>query len=220
MMVLAPHLRSIEDQDGAIVLDIKHNATFSLNPTTSYIWQRLAKRVPIEQIVNQVSRETGQNRIAVESDIHEFIKELKKNKMMVEAHVVPQLKHAALKAFCLLFVYDFFVPPIRILRRSSLSLIHNAVSRWRVAPVYADPESAAPICNDVEKACSWYPKRVLCLQRSVVTTYLLRQAGVNAIFVLGAQKLPFKAHAWVEVGDKVVSDKPEVVARFAVFDRC
>jgi hypothetical protein len=38
--------------------------------------------------------------------------------------------------------------------------------------------------------------------------------------VIGAQQLPFKAHAWVEVDGHVVNDKPYVPEMYAVLERC
>lgn len=71
----------------------------------------------------------------------------------------------------------------------------------------------------VNYACVWYPKQALCLQRSFVTTYLLRRHGVAAHMVLGAQKLPFKAHAWVEVDGQAINERSNVKATYAVWDQ-
>jgi hypothetical protein len=38
--------------------------------------------------------------------------------------------------------------------------------------------------------------------------------------MIGAQQTPFKAHAWVEVGGRVVNDKPYTSEMYAVLDRC
>jgi hypothetical protein len=38
--------------------------------------------------------------------------------------------------------------------------------------------------------------------------------------VLGAQLLPFRAHAWVEVDGAVVNDKPYIHEIYQVLDRC
>jgi hypothetical protein len=38
--------------------------------------------------------------------------------------------------------------------------------------------------------------------------------------VIGAQQLPFKAHAWVEVDGRVVNDKQHVPEMYAVLNRC
>jgi hypothetical protein len=69
-------------------------------------------------------------------------------------------------------------------------------------------------------ACIWYWKEVLCLQRSAATTCLLKRYGVPAHMILGAQPMPFKAHAWVEVNGSVVNDKPYMREMYAVLDRC
>lgn len=66
------------------------------------------------------------------------------------------------------------------------------------------------ICTAVEKACVWYPRRSLCLQRSAVTTWMLRRCGVPARLVVGVRPLPFLAHSWVEVDGEVINDFPRV----------
>ena len=38
--------------------------------------------------------------------------------------------------------------------------------------------------------------------------------------VLGAQKLPFKAHAWVEVDGRPINERSNVQGTYAVWDRC
>jgi len=68
--------------------------------------------------------------------------------------------------------------------------------------------------------CIWYWKEVRCLQRSAVTACMLRRYGVTAQMVIGAQQLPFKAHAWVEVDGCVVSDRPYMQEMYLVLDRC
>ena len=102
---------------------------------------------------------------------------------------------------------------------------------WRFQDLYAvvrrsrvqgqqRPDTIERVCKAVNYACVWYPKQVLCLQRSFVTTCLLRRHGVAAQMVLGAQKLPFKAHAWVEVKGQAINERSDVQANYAVWDRC
>jgi Transglutaminase-like superfamily len=83
-----------------------------------------------------------------------------------------------------------------------------------------DASTIARICRAINLACVWYPKQVLCLQRSAATTCLLRRHGVAASLVIGARQLPFKAHAWVEVEGVVVNDKPYMSEIYGVLDRC
>lgn len=80
--------------------------------------------------------------------------------------------------------------------------------------------STEEICRAVDLACIWYWKQVPCLQRSAATTMLLRRHGIAAFLVIGAQPLPFRAHAWVEVEGRVVNDQPCVSELYPVLDRC
>lgn len=80
--------------------------------------------------------------------------------------------------------------------------------------------SAEEICAAVDLALIWYWKEVLCLQRSAATVCLLRNCGIRAQLVIGAQSMPFKAHAWAEIDGRVVNDKPYVPEIYAVLDRC
>jgi len=72
----------------------------------------------------------------------------------------------------------------------------------------------------VDNAAVFYYKRVLCLQRSAAGALLLRRAGYPAELVIGCRKIPFQAHAWVEVAGTVVNDNAAVTRFYTVLDRC
>jgi Transglutaminase-like superfamily len=102
----------------------------------------------------------------------------------------------------------------------NFSRLHRTVSSWPVAQRDSQPQLVAKICRAMNYACIWYPKRALCLQRSAVITCLLRSHGVPARMVVGAQELPFKAHAWVEVDGYAVNERSDVQTNYRVLDRC
>ncbi len=97
--------------------------------------------------------------------------------------------------------------------------VYSMIKGWKVTG-QAQSDTVDRVCTAVNYACVFYPKRALCLQRSFVTTYLLRKHGVSAQMLLGAQKLPFKAHAWVEVDGQAINERSNVRAIYAVWDRC
>jgi hypothetical protein len=117
------------------------------------------------------------------------------------------------RAMLMLLAYDILSMACRF------PMLYSLVKRWRVVGT-PDPKTIDLVSRAINYACVWYPKRVLCLQRSFVTTYLLRHQGVAAEMVLGAQKLPFKAHAWVEVEGRPVNERSDVQANYAVWDKC
>ena len=98
--------------------------------------------------------------------------------------------------------------------------LHRLVKDWKVYGTAHGNDTIDQVCTAVNYACICYPKQALCLQRSFVTTYLLRKHGIAAWMVLGAQRLPFKAHAWVEVDGRVVNERSNVRRTYAVWDRC
>lgn len=117
------------------------------------------------------------------------------------------------KALWQLIVFDFY------LLRGNFALLYRRVQKCPVWHHGVLPGIVERICSAVDLACVWYPKRCLCLQRSAATTCLLRRYGVRAEMIVGVQKLPFKAHAWVEVNGRVVNDKPYTHELYAVLDR-
>lgn len=108
-----------------------------------------------------------------------------------------------------------------MMQMSTLHALHILVRNARTAdarnPIHVTCED---LCRAVDIACVLYFKRVLCLQRSVVTVILLRHHGFNADLVVGAQSSPFKAHAWAELSNVVINDKPYVPSIYAELERC
>lgn len=103
--------------------------------------------------------------------------------------------------------------------RKDFAGLYSKVRSQRVGIAVDPPHVVARICAAIDEACIWYWRQVLCLQRSAATTCLLRRYGVDAQMVIGAQQMPFKAHAWVEVDGRVVNDKAYMREMYAVLDR-
>jgi hypothetical protein len=79
-----------------------------------------------------------------------------------------------------------------------------------------DRALTAAVCDAVLMATCLYWKPVLCLQRSVCATRLLRRHGIAARLVIGYRPVPFLSHAWVEVAGRVVNDSPAYQHRLRV----
>jgi hypothetical protein len=120
----------------------------------------------------------------------------------------------ALKAYLRLIQFDLY------LARGSFQALHEKVRSYPVAPGSASGDAVRRVCSGMDMACIWYWKEVLCLQRSAATACLLRRHGIRAELVIGTQQMPFKSHAWVEVGGRVVNDKAYTPEMYVVLDRC
>jgi len=119
-----------------------------------------------------------------------------------------------LKAYWKLILFDLY------LARRNFAALYDKVRRYPIGNEAPAPDAIERICSAVDMACIWYWKEALCLQRSAATACLLKKYGVPAQMVIGAQQMPFKAHAWVEVNGRVVNDKPYTPEMYAVLDRC
>lgn len=106
------------------------------------------------------------------------------------------------------------------LARRDFSGLHQKVRTYQISQRCAPPEAITQISKAVDMACLFYWKQVLCLQRSAATACVLRAYGVPAVMVIGAQPMPFRAHAWVEVDGHVVNDKPHTPELYSVLERC
>ena len=95
-----------------------------------------------------------------------------------------------------------------------------AIRSHRTCSAHARHVDEIALCHAMDLACVFYFKRVLCLQRSAATVVLLRRYGCDAELVIGAQLLPFQSHAWVEIQNRIVNDKPYVHEMFQVLERC
>ena len=125
------------------------------------------------------------------------------------------MKWQVLQIYLLLFRID------ALMRWRGMQSLHARVLN---APVHDrnEPGNAAlhTLCHAVDLACIFYPRKVLCLQRSAATVLLLRAHGFKAEMVIGVQTLPFASHAWVEINSVVVNDKPYVSELYRPLERC
>jgi hypothetical protein len=125
---------------------------------------------------------------------------------------VNQTKYAllVLQALWQLFRYD--------LRNTAFGFesVHGGVARQRIAQRSLGPGLEASVCDAVCLAACFYWRPVLCLQRSVAATLLLRQYGINGRLVIGYRAAPFFSHAWVEVEGRVVNDSPAYKERLQI----
>lgn len=125
------------------------------------------------------------------------------------------MKHLVLKSWLLLLYFDW------VMHVGGFKALHDAVRRRTVdASGRSGSQSTATLCRAVDLACVFYFRQVMCLQRSAVTAVLLRRYGWAAEMVIGAQVLPFKSHAWVEVDGSIVNDRPYLPDIYRVLERC
>ena len=117
-----------------------------------------------------------------------------------------------LRAYLLLLSFE------RALAQADFTRVYRRVRDRAVRPSRSNIRCERP-CRAVNVACALYFKEVQCLQRSAALVCLLRDFGIAATLVIGAQRLPFRAHAWAEVNGQIVNDSESSVQLYGILDR-
>ena len=81
-MKLSGQIRSTHNQDGAVVLDIRHGQMFRLNLVGSCILELLKLGCTETAIVEEVSRKFGAAQETVATDLQEFLAYLEKHNLL------------------------------------------------------------------------------------------------------------------------------------------
>lgn len=237
-LYVSPTVREVQNQDGAVLLDLQQGICFGMTPVGMEIWESFKKKQSLDEVCKRLFGEYPEvPRERIAEDVEQFVQELQANCLVSnqrsEPNSVPLPKLLALiqsrlsskrkprrprllfcKALLGLAAFDIFG------FGNNFSQVYGFVRGWDISNTLVSDEFCVQVCMAVNQACVWYPKRVLCLQRSTVTTCLLRHCGVPAELVLGAQKFPFKAHAWTEVNRRPLNERRDVQRFYMVWERC
>jgi hypothetical protein len=119
-----------------------------------------------------------------------------------------------LHAYAELIWHDLFMS------RHNFESLHRRVRGFPISEARTESISADSVASALDVACCFYPRRVLCLQRAAVLVKILREKALPARLVIGAQKFPFKAHAWVELDGVIVDDRLASRERFFILEEC
>jgi hypothetical protein len=71
------YLRTVSDQDGGVILDLRHGTLSLLNTTAAYVWERFRDGVEPIEIVRQLAELTDTPKEIVATDVFAFLKQLR-----------------------------------------------------------------------------------------------------------------------------------------------
>ena len=81
-LAIAPGVREVASEDGAVLLDVEQGVCFSLNPVGLKIWELLKKGCSLEQIADALGQEFPVSRPQLVSDASEFIAALEEKQLI------------------------------------------------------------------------------------------------------------------------------------------
>lgn len=235
-------VREIVTPDGGILLDIAGRKCIALTPIGLRIWQLGKTSSSYDQISKELAKEFHAPIEQIHHDTVEFLNGLTSCGFLRRAKAAQPSKLLFRLALLLRSVCLFcqslppgrgngtYIPVVKalmgliaidMLRLSQdFGAMHAFVLGWKKAARTAHPDAIRRTCRAMAYACVWYPKRVLCLQRSAVITCLLRGRGIPAEMVIGARVMPFQAHAWTEVEGRPINESKDVRKIYMTWERC
>lgn len=230
-------------EQGCIVLNLERGSVLSLNQIAGFLFSKLAQArygLRRDEFVEIVTREFAEvEPMRIRKGVDDLLVRLEQTGTIqaeqnvarrdVRAQIASRLSRGIrqlvrpllyAKAYTIAALVLLFTAEV-LRKLGGFRAIHDCVAHWDVA-IQSQPEDnvLADACAAVNRACTWHPKRSLCLQRASVLVCLLRSLGFPAQMVIGVHKMPFYGHAWAEVGGKVVNDHANAQKFFHVLNRC
>ena len=92
MLKLSDEIRSTHNQDGGVVLDIRHGQMFRLNLVGSRVLELLKQGHTEARIAGEISREFGAAQEIVATDLHEFLAHLERHHLIELGQPEPQFE--------------------------------------------------------------------------------------------------------------------------------
>jgi len=244
---ISPNVCSSSDKDGSTILNVEKGVLYSVIGVGSLIWTKLTARpdgLSVEDLVSSIQADfKGVSERQIREDAEKLLNQLSQKGIVETSNgkilriggtgqrwfdtavellarmtvtSILNLRLISFGAFLELAVIDL------TLKVGGFRALHRLVKRWPLANRKGpEPTPLQYVCAAVDRAATYYPKQTLCLHRSAVTTCFLRSHGVPAQMVIACRKVPFKGHAWVEVGADVVNDNQKVKVLYCnVLERC
>jgi transglutaminase superfamily protein len=241
--VVSTDVCSVTDKDGSTILHVRKGILFSAIGLASDLWTRLITHpegLDFDELRGDISfiyPHVAKERIA--DDLRSILEQLGQKELIAEVKGSNGANHAEVRALDLSHaISHFFVSTLLTVRFFSLAalfqlfyfdltqalggfrFVHQTVNQWPLSKNQI-PNATPSLSAALNHAARYYPKTVLCVQRSAALTCLLRSSGVQAETVIACRKVPFKGHAWVEVSGEVINENPKVQAFYnSVLTRC
>ncbi len=230
-LYIASHIRYVWIDDRVVILDLRSESYFALDPIASLMWreftlghdrderrQSLRDQFP-DDLTRLYSDLDGMEDKCIESEwlvrTPSAPTEVKQNLPTVK----PAERFLPLGAWLRLFRVT------RSLSSRGFSSTYNAILREVDAYTIRSENqeltllAAVTAFAQAEEFFNLKTAPADCLPRSLALFQFLRRVGLPAEHCIGVQHFPFAAHAWTEFRGQVVHDDPENQERYTVIAR-
>lgn len=226
---LSPYVRYVDISGRITILDIRSESYFALEPLASLMWKGLAEGHTQAQCLNDIIRQTASDDPGLAEDLASFTGQcVDKGILTVSPDSLPAVKtgkHAVRdrQRFATVRAWLWLARTTRSLSLRGFCGTYITALNIPAIPDLVDP---GPLLNQAVRAFSraenlFHLKKAPldCLPRSLALFFFLRGSGLPAEHCIGIRQFPFAAHAWTELGGRVVHDDPSNQETFSVISR-
>jgi hypothetical protein len=241
---VASDVRIASDQDGAVVVDLRSGKYLALNPIGSAVLLGMQGGKSLDAIASELSAQCKVPLDRVTADAERFFAQLLSARLIERASGGrPSISSEGLTGIVsgpsepvsaektlsgpvrtsviwVVSAYLCFIAVDASFRLLGFGRVYRLLRRYPSRGSIPDLRSARALVRAIDRAAAFYFKRAWCLERSLVAVFLMRVRRWPALLVLGAKRMPFEAHAWVELGGDVINDDARSLAQYAVLERC
>jgi len=211
--------------DGVVLLDLKADRIYSLDPIGAEMWKCLTQGGGIAAAAEYLHASWSVDENQAKKDAADFASSLRAKGLLVDAvqtvPVIRPIRSAPQSKSDRWLVANACMGLAQAewhRVRGGLAALHAFVANTPVA-ASLQPDALTKVQRAFDRAAMFYPNAVLCLGRSAAMAVMLRERGVAADLVIGVRRHPFRAHAWLEVDGVVANDRQGVQRDFEVLER-
>jgi len=226
------HIRHVRVEDRVIIMDIRSESYFALDPTASHMWDELALGNGRDETLRSLEEKFSSDPSELAADFDEFVEKCiargllsRELEQSLEVPGAVPLTGRARGLFTLRAWWSLLETKLSLSRRG-FSGTYNAALAMACPEGVARDDTAMELLSRALKAFAraenfFYLKRAPldCLPRSLALFRFLRSVGLPAQHCIGVRPFPFSAHAWTECYGRVVHDDESNRGRFTVIAR-
>jgi hypothetical protein len=213
-------------EGAAVLLDLRAAEYIVLNPVATALWQLLLSAEGDDRVA-KLQRQFDAPRERLEADLAAFARSSIERGFLIEGTPPapePAAQRIAGRGPLALRAWWSLVSTARAL--AARGFAETYLRYARLAKPAAAGESGKDTVERAERAFlraeHFFVMRSApqdCLPRSLALYRFLLSAGIPADHCIGVRQYPFKAHAWVESGNRVLCDSTDFVGQFAELAR-
>lgn len=225
------HIRHVRVGDRVVILDIRSESYFALDPVASLMWEELTAGHGRDEYLRRLEEEISGTPQEIEDDLSSFSEKCLARGLLTGSpeapagEEVPRGTHTW-KRFLTLRAWWILVRTKLSLSRKGFCATYNGALAMaytgEAAGDDAEGKALERALTAFAAAESIFPlgkARLDYLPRSLALFTFLRRAGLPVCHCIGVRPFPFSAHAWTECHGRVVHDDALNRNRFTVIAR-